>query len=643
MDTKQTDLIMLFDTYCEAYDTPDSQLQDIIREIPIDATVLENKQAAYDYLLSDISVKKKLIWLKKLYSDCGLDNYEPLLELLKEDFGLFRDEIEKIILDKETETRLLLEKILPELDDEPQDWVKHLFKYWDYLHTARQKVVLNNKQEAIDYSSKHIELYCTLQITWVPPKLYTKLHWAGEKDLEEYVPRHVIRYVLSEYMTLPRPIRLNGCDAIVALIDKQEWQKLLEELLQLWLNDDAKEDRRSILLPYCMYCSEKQTVQLRLLIKSWSKSTRKQLAIYSLGLLGLKASPTALITLNEFMELSSNEMFKRTASEAFQQVALRKRLTVDELADRIVPSLGFNRKGERKVDYGSRFFRVTLHPDLTITIFDQQKQNKSKKLPAPALKDDAEKAEEARLQLGGMKTFTRFQTHLQQKRLEHALKHERTWTAKAWQATYIDNPVMRYLCAGLIWGVYEDGKLQKSFRSMENGSLTTADEEVYTLPANATIALVHPTDLTTEELAKWKQHLSDNILIPIIPQLSLPMHHLKETEKEGDVITRYSGKISIVSRVYDYENEDISVLIINNVIYIIERSLNVLVQLPYVVKDKICILQELSFSALEEGDNFNNIQLPKEDRLPLSSLPARYIGSILLMLDEAFSIESTDN
>lgn len=104
---------------------------------------------------------------------------------------------------------------------------------------------------------------------------------------------------------------------------------------------------------------------------------------------------------------------------------------------------------------------------------------------------------------------------------------------------------MRYIATGLIWGVYKEGKLQDSFRYLEDGTFTTADEKEFLLPDNAVISLVHPIDLPDETLADWKEQLDDYELIPFIPQLSAPVHRLTETEKQGDTLLRYSGKKSI--------------------------------------------------------------------------------------------------
>lgn len=638
MNKKRPDLPTMFDTYCEAYSIDDSELLSTVGKIPIDEMILKNKQAAYDYLQSDISIKKRLIWINKLYSDCRLKDYKPLLELLKENSKLIRRNIERIIRDKEKQIRPLLEQLYPELDEDTQNWATQFMKYWDYLRNSKKKVRLKNKQEALDYSSKHIKLYSTQQIAWLPQKLYTMIHWAGETDKEEYVPRHVIRYILGEYMTLPYPIRLNACDAVASFIDKKEWLSVLDKLLQYWLKNGAEALHKAILLPYCMYCSEAQMAQLRIQIRNWAKSTRKQLVAYSLSLLGLKASPIALITLNEWMELSINGMYRNAAQRAFRQVAIQKGLTMDELADHIIPTLGFNREGIRIVDYGPRTFRVTLLPDLTISVFDPEKQKEIKKLPAPSQKDDTEKAEEAHRELSGLKRFFNAQKNLQRVRLEHALKNGRSWAKEAWTTVFLENPVMRYISLGLIWGVYKDGKLQESFRYKEDGSLTTASEEAYSLPNDATISLVHPIDLDDETLAKWKKQLKDYGLVPLISQLNIPVYLLEEVEKEGDAITRFAGKAVGIGNMYDFLNDDISILITENVLHIIDRSINILTQLSFTNEKNSTILKEMYFSSMAEEEDINNLLLPKEERLPISSIPDRYISSIIDLLAKAYSL-----
>lgn len=636
---QQTDAAVLFDAWCEVYSTSDLPLPDTLREIQIDELIRKNKQAAYHYLYSDIPLKKRLVWLNKLFSDCGLTDYEQLLGLLKENSKLIRRNIERLLLDKEKKTRKLLEQLYPELDEESQNWARQLFKYWDNTHASAAKIKFRNKQAVIDYCSKHIELYCTQQIAWLPQKPYTRLHWANETDVDEFVPRHVIRYVLSEYMSLNQVVRLHACDAIVPFIEEEEWQAMMEELFRYWQSDSAEANRRMLLLPYCFYGSEQQIAQLSPLIKSWSRASRKQLSRFVLKLLGIKSSPNALRILNEWMEISPNGTYRTTSWNAFRQAAIRKGMTVEELADQIIPTFGFNSSAEKEVSYGTRTFRVTLNPDFTLSVFDLEKQKVSKSLPAPTKHDDRKKAEKAREELSTLNKIVKTQTKIQRKRLEQSLKNGRTWPRKIWQTIFIENPVMRYITTGLVWGVYKEGQLRKSFRYMENGKCITVDEKEFILSDDAILSLVHPVDLTSEILSGWKKQLDDQGISPLLPQLTAPVYYLSEEEKQVNTITRYSGKQVYISNIYNFETADITTRIENDILYIIDKSLNIVIQLPFVTEGNEVLLKEIYFSSLEEDEDMETIRLPKNEKLPLSAIPERIICSILNMLINAFSLE----
>lgn len=82
---------------------------------------------------------------------------------------------------------------------------------------------------------------------------------------------------------------------------------------------------------------------------------------------------------------------KAAAGEALGFAAAELGITREELSDRIVPDLGFDKNMERVFDYGERIFKVMLTPALDIEVYDESGK-KLKNLPAPGKKDDADKA-----------------------------------------------------------------------------------------------------------------------------------------------------------------------------------------------------------------------------------------------------------
>ena len=635
--SKLPDLNTLFDYYCEVYISSDLEIAELIEKYPMEKTIRSYKKEAFAFMKNDMPLKKRLAWINILYTECKFKEYDILLDLLRENSKMIRRTIEKIILDKEKRTRQLLEQLYPQLEEETRNWIKQLFKYWDNMRLSKTKIKFKDHQAIIDYCAKHIELYCTQQILWLPPKPYTRIPWAtgGEDD---FIPRHVIRYILGEYMTVLRPIRLVACDTMVTYFDQEKWLTALEQLFQVWLDDGAEAKKRNILLPYCLYGNDAQLEQIRSLIREWVKSSRKALAGFTLGLLGLRATPEALRILDEWIELMPDNQFRREALKTFGQVAAGKGITPDELADRIIPTFGFNQSGEKEIDYGQRSMRITLLPDFSISVFDSSRQKTSRSLPAPLKSEYREKdyIDKLRREQADMPKFVNRQRKVQKKRLEKALKNGRTWTAQEWQAAITDNPVMRFLTIGLIWGIYNDDRLLVSFRHSEDGKLVTLSGKELIPPKDATIKLVHPMELANDILDKWKEYLEKNDIEPLLPQLSAPVYRLEEKDKQEDAIVRYAGRMFNPYNILEFESKDLVMRLEEGVLYMADRAVNTLVQLVFKQTEDICTIQELYFSPFEEGTDLKYTQLPVNERLPLSSVPERYISGILDLLVNAF-------
>ena len=88
--------------------------------------------------------------------------------------------------------------------------------------------------------------------------------------------------------------------------------------------------------------------------------------------------------------------------EALSLAAKTRGITEEELEDQLVPDLGFNKRGEKTIDYGSRAFTAYLTPNLKIELKTEEGK-RIKALPKPNAKDHVEKAEEAKVELSSIK------------------------------------------------------------------------------------------------------------------------------------------------------------------------------------------------------------------------------------------------
>ena len=234
---------------------------------------------------------------------------------------------------------------------------------------------------------------------------------------------------------------------------------------------------------------------------------------------------------------------KNAAGSALNFAAKELGLTTEELADRIVPDLGLDQRGQRVFNYGPRSFTVTLTPALELAVKNQDGKA-LKSLPAPGKTDDPELAPAASSEFKALKKQIKATVTTQTLRLEQALSTGRTWSSEGWRDLFVKKPVMRQFAVGLIWGVYDEtGALTDTFRYLEDGSLNTADEEEYELAENVQVGLVHPVELDKDALAEWKQQLEDYEIKQPFLQLDRPVTRVREEEAGETSLDTFGGRV----------------------------------------------------------------------------------------------------
>ncbi len=332
--------------------------------------------------------------------------------------------------------------------------------------------------------------------------------------------------------------------ALAAELNEVELAVYVNELFDKWLALGAEAKKRWVLYAASIHGGTDIIKKLQHQINEWPKHSRGAIAADAVQALALNPKPEALLIVDGISRKFKFRQVKTAAGEALKFAADQLGITTEELADRIVPDLGFDEKMERHFDYGERMFTVTITPALEVEVFDENGK-KLKNLPAPGKKDDPKKAAENYAAFKEMKKQMKTTVTSQRMRLELALSTERQWTCEAWKKLFVENPIMHQFAIGLIWGVYEDKKLIQTFRYMEDGSFNTEDEEEFDLPENdlQKIGLVHPVELSEESIEAWKTQLEDYEITQPIEQLSRPVYHMTEEEAGGKSMERFGGCI----------------------------------------------------------------------------------------------------
>lgn len=135
---------------------------------------------------------------------------------------------------------------------------------------------------------------------------------------------------------------------------------------------------------------------------------------------------------------------------------------------------------------------------------------------------------------------------------------------------------MRHIAQRLIWGVYavdgvdDEGELQypnfggqllACFRLAEDGSLTSADDEPYTLPSEVgegkalRVGVPHALQLPAEDAQAFGQLFADYELLQPFAQVGRDTYALTDAEREAKTLTRWKDKKVPTGRILGLANK----------------------------------------------------------------------------------------
>lgn len=377
-------------------------------------------------------------------------------------------------------------------------------------------------------------------IRWAIPGDLPRVRWKDSDDKAEDI-------VVQCYLRLTAGAGSIDLHPAVARIrealNEDDLRAAACQIYSGWIADGAKTKNKGALLLYGIHATDADILALNRQIDDWANHSRGAIASEAVRAMAMNGGDLALMTVDNIGRKFKNKQVRRAGQEAFAAAAKALNTTPEALGDRIIPTLGFDERGEKVIDYGARSFTATLSPELTIQL--QSEEGKSiKSLPKPGAKDDTEKAEKAKAEFTALKKSLKAVVTTQTQRLEQALATGRGWDTAAWKKLFVQNPIMHSFAIGLVWGVYKDGKLAETFRYMEDGSFTTVNEDEFDFDSigAGVVGLVHPLDMDSGLLSGWKQQVEDYDIAQPVIQLERPVYRLEENERLAAAIDRFGGK-----------------------------------------------------------------------------------------------------
>lgn len=464
-----------------------------------------------------------------------------------------------------------------------------------------------------------------------------------------------LQAILLCYATMSTPGVSKDAVWLAGKLNEKELAVYVNELFDKWMEAGAEAKKKWVLYAASIHGGSEIVERLKHQINEWPQHARGAMAAEAVKALALNSEPGALLTVDSIARKFKFKQVKAAAAAALDFAAAQLGMTREELADKIVPDLGFDERMERIFDYGTRKFKVYLTQNLELEIFDEN-DKKLKNLPAPGKKDDPEQAAKENQAFKDMKKQMKTTVANQKLRLEQALSVERKWSVEGWNQLFVKNPVMHQFAISLIWGVYEEGKLVQTFRYMEDGTFNTEDEEEYTLPEVCLIGLVHPIELSQESRETWEEQLEDYEVVQSVEQLKRPVYplepgeeSLRQLERFGGCILNglslsgklqsqgwYRGSVQDAGGYYTFYRED--------------QELGLGVELHFSglfvgdENEEITVYDARFYQAgaIKRGSYMYD-EVKPETAIPLKDVPARYFSEIVLQLARATASSQEKN
>ncbi|MCL2856117.1 MAG: DUF4132 domain-containing protein [Oscillospiraceae bacterium] len=512
-----------------------------------------------------------------------------------------------------------------------------------------------------DASSSEIAAYCTRNL---PKNAANALVWAlpggiptirlasSSAPADEKIILFYLHSILaSKSFDLPPKIL-----EIRAELNADDLNALAIDIYEAWLAEGAPAKQKAAVLFYGLHARDAQVTTLVKQIEAWAGASRGALASDAARALALGGSDLALMSVDAMARKFKNKAVRKAAGETFGVAAAALGVTPEALGDRIIPTLGFDLRGEKIIDYGTRQFTALLTPALSVELRDATGK-KIASLPKPGVKDDAEVAERAKAEFVALKKSLKAVVQAQSARLEQALAAGRYWDATAWEQLFVRNPIMHSFATGLVWGVYEGHALRETFRYMEDGTLTTSDECEFSFDEvdECRVGLVHPLDMNEKLLALWRQQFDDYDIKQPLVQLGRPVFLPQPGETR--VIERFAGKrllgVTLLGKLQkaDWFKGSVQDAGGFNTMYreIGEIGAQLYFTHMYVspMPDEVITVGQLGFykaGSIERGSYVYD-DVKADDLFEISTLPRRLFSEIILDLTNATgkSTETDDN
>ncbi|MEE4450757.1 DUF4132 domain-containing protein [Novosphingobium resinovorum] len=261
-----------------------------------------------------------------------------------------------------------------------------------------------------------------------------------------------------------------------------------------------------------------------------------------LDVLGAIGSSAALQLVLSAANRSKQRSVQTHAAALVEAVAERNGWSAAQLADRTVPTGGFDADGTQDLDLGQgRTYRLQFDESDAIVILNPEGRE-VKALPGPRVDAEKPEVDAAKKQLSAARKEVKQVLAAQIERLREAMFLQRAWECADWEAFIAGHPVVGRIAARLVWQGHDaEGRAIGTFRPLGDGSHTDAADGDVDVGVFAEVRLAHSSLLGAGDEAAWQRHLADYAVTPPFAQFGRALPVIAGEQKRLRTITDREG------------------------------------------------------------------------------------------------------
>lgn len=246
---------------------------------------------------------------------------------------------------------------------------------------------------------------------------------------------------------------------------------------------------------------------------------------YFLDIMCSCAREEVLPYIKRLYDIAPTNKMKKFLDEKVSTFSMKKREDLEQVKDKIVDDLGFDRNGYKLVNLSHRQVLLRINPDCSITPLNV----KSEKIARIRQQDDAE-------ELRKLVKVLEKKVKEQRKRLYSAFVEFRNYDAQSFDECIVGNNLLNFLAQHLLWGRYKNDRLVEICTLMFDRLNHVAGNMI----SDEAVGEYSVAILQNMDASDMKEKLS-HVVQPLFDQFALPFFESESLNLQSNSVDNLSG------------------------------------------------------------------------------------------------------